>query len=174
MMPPQVTLYPRYNPSSQTLRGPFWTTGLVAERVTSIDSHRCRINAGKPACFGESIPPGIAQWFDLGIRPQSGDTVMVWADGQQICKRWVDVSGEIFLVCHWFCAPLSWIPGVRAVGVLVAECSFPGWQPTHIAHQVVDAEGGEDDAQWRRELNSKPKVREALGWMLKHGIPRAA
>jgi hypothetical protein len=165
MTPPRIRLDARYNPHSRTLRGPYWVTGLVNERVTALEPYKIKINAAKPACMGDSIPPGTAQWFDFGLRPKHGDVVLVIAEGQSpICKKWLLVDGEPFLVCHWYTVPLSWIPKVRAIGVCVAEVKHDGWFP-HIAHQVMATD--EDDVEWRRELNSKPKVHAAIGKMLR-------
>lgn len=172
MNAPQITLYRGYNAHSRTLRGPFWVTGMVGERVTQTGEHSCRINEGKPACFGESIPPGVMQWFDIGIRPQSGDYAMIWTAGDQVCKKLVEIDGEWFAVCHFYTVPVAWIPDVRAVGVLVAEATIPGLQPLHVRHQVMTTDA--DDTEWRRELNSRPKVHKAIGHMIEHGIPRAA
>lgn len=174
MNPLQITLYRGYEAHSRTLRGPFWTTGIVGERVTALDSHRIKINEAKPACFGESIPPGTMQWFDVGLKPESGDYVMIWTAGDQVCKRLVEIKGEWFAVCHWYTVPLAWMQNVRAVGVLVAEVKIPGAVFPHITHQVIPPGSDENDAEWRRELNAQPKVRKAIGWMLEHGIPRAA
>ncbi len=170
--PPTIRLYRGYDAHSPTLRGPFWTTGLVRERVTELEPHKRRINEGKVACFGDSLPPGVMQWFDVGVQPQSGDYVMIWTAGDQVCKKLVELDGEWFAICHWYSCPLGWMQDVRAIGVLVAEARIPGLQPLHVRHQVMVTD--ENDAEWRRELNAQPAVHRAIGRMLNRGIPRAA
>lgn len=140
-----------------------WIEGRFDQRTQRIDLNTLTIVACEPACFGDSIPPGVLQWFDTAVKPRAGDYVLIYQrNGDRIealCKKLLEIEGELWACCHFFIIPIAWLQNVVAVATLVCEVRFPGAHFTHIRHQIRGSDA--EEAAWRRELNSHPKVQRA-------------
>jgi hypothetical protein len=173
--PPKIKLYRGYCPGSPTLRGPFFNGSGAFQPFTEKDPTSLQMNKPVHACMGDSYQPGAATWYDFGLKPEHGDDVMVVSSIGNVSKIWLDVDGEVFLACHDYTIPLSNIPGVKAIGVCVAEVEFPGVSQPHAPAPpaAVDDKGQPVDlVKWRRQVNASPRVHRAIGKTLERGVPR--
>jgi hypothetical protein len=154
------------------MRGPFWSRGVsYSEDAPPADATTRALDESEPACLGNGA--GAAEFYDPAVTPASGDKVMLltrdrYGHQSRLVKILADVRGEWFLCCEWATFPLSWVKH-EGIGVRVARVDFPEWSQ-YTVPQMAESRAAEIEA--RNKVNAAN--RQAIGWLLKHGIPRAA